>query len=497
MASTTAQIVFFAYLLGVLAIGVYAARFTKHTPNDFYLADRSVGTVVLALTLAATVLSAFTVFGIGESTAAGGLATFSFLAVAAVLYPLFFATVGVALMDIGRNRAILTPSEYIRERYDSAALGVLYLAVTGIFILALIAGQLIGGGIALEVLLDIPYIPAVLLMATFMLLYIHIAGYRGVIWSDAIQSAVLLAVLAGVVGYLALGFGETDGTTLATDALAETDGLFDLAGPEGGASAIFVITAALAFAFGVPGYPHTIQRYFSARDADVMRRSGFVFALVAIPIYLFGAILGVWSVGVLDFGAIENTDHVIPLLVEALFHPVVFGLVMAGATAAIMSTADSAALTMSSMLSRDVYREFVDPQATPFREVRITQVLLVGLIVLAVGLALLQPAGIFALIAFAVVGFATTSAPVFLGAFWDRGTAAGSAASLIFGPGITILLFLEVSFLERSGLFAEIHYGFIGVVVAYGCYIGVSLLTSAPSADAVDEHSQAFWNRAD
>jgi SSS family solute:Na+ symporter len=487
--ATTAQVVFAAYLVGVLLIGVYASRFTEHTPTDFYIANRSVGTVVLALTLAATVLSAFTVFGIGADTSAGGLGTFSFLAIAAVLYTLFFSTVGVALAEIGREHDIVTPSEYIRERYDSPLAGTVYLVVTGIFMTALVAGQLIGGGVALDVLLDIPYRPAVLLMAGFMLVYIHIAGYRGVIWSDAVQSTVLFVVLAAVVGYVVFSL---DSTAIAQDATAETEGLFELAGPADVWSPLFLVTIAVAFAFGVPGYPHNIQRYFSASDPDVMRKSGFLFAVVAIPIYLFGALLGVWSVGIIPEP--ENADYVIPLVVEELLNPAVFGIVMAGAIAAIMSTADSVALTMSSMLSRDIYREFLNPEASARQQVRVTQALLVALVALAVGLALLQPAGIFNLVAFAVVGFATTSAPVFLGVYWERGTAAGAAASLAFGPGVTILLFLDVL---PGSLTAGTHYGFVGVLIAYSVFIAVSLATSAPARDAVAGHSRRFWNRAD
>jgi SSS family solute:Na+ symporter len=495
MVATTAQLVFGAYLVGVLLIGVYASRFTEHTPTDFYVANRSVGTVVLALTLAATVLSAFTVFGIGADTAAwgmegsGGLGTFSFLAIAAVFYTLFFSTVGVALAEIGRARAIVTPSEYIRERYDSPLVGAVYLGVTGLFMIALIAGQLIGGGVALDVLLDIPFRLAVLLMAGFMLVYIHIAGYRGVIWSDAVQSTVLFGVLAAVVGYVVFSLDSTD---IARDAVTETEGLFDLAGTDGVWSPLFAITIAIAFAFGVPGYPHNIQRYFSASDPDVMRKSGFLFAVVAIPIYLFGALLGVWSVGIIPQP--EKVDYVIPLVVQELLNPVVFGVVMAGAIAAIMSTADSVALTMSSMLSRDVYREFLHPEASERQQVRVTQLLLVVLVALAVGLALLQPAGIFNLIAFAVVGFATTSAPVFLGVYWEPGTAAGATASLVLGPGITVLLFLDV--VPRS-LTGDVHYGFVGVVIAYGVFVAVSLATTSPAEDAVGDHSRQFWNRAD
>ena len=485
MSTTLAQGVFVAYLLGVLLIGVYASRFTRYTPTDFYIADRSVGTAVLGLTLAATVLSAFTVFGIGASTSQTGLGAFSFLAVAAVLYTLFFATVGTTLFEVGKEREVVTPAEYVRERFDSPVLGALYLAVTGVFMLSLIAGQLIGGGVALDVLMDIPYVPAVLAIAAFMIVYIHIAGYRGVIWSDTVQASVLFVVLAAVTLYILFAF---DSTAIAGDAAAETPGLFETVGPAGVWEPRFVITAALAFAFGVPGYPHTIQRYFSAGNASIMRRSGVLFAVVAIPIYLFGALLGVWSVGVIP--SPETVDHVIPLLIEELMHPLVFGVVMAGATAAIMSTADSVALTLSSMLSRDLYREFFAPEATDRGEVQVTQWFLIASIVAAVGLALLQPAGIFPIVEFAVVGFATTTAPVFLGAYWEGATAPGAAASLVLGPGITILLFLDVI---PNGVTLGTHYGFAGVVVAYAVFVAVSLASSSPAGGTVEAYTRDFW----
>ena len=485
MPVTIAQLVFGIYLLFVLGIGIYASRFTEHTPADFYVADRTVGTVVLGLTLVATVLSAFTVFGIGSMTVGTGLGAFSFLAIAAVFYTLVFATIGVALYRIGREMDVLTPSEYLRERYDSPALAVVYLLVTGIFMIALIAGQLIGGGVALEVLVGIPYLPAILAMAVFMVVYIHIAGYRGVIWSDTVQSAVLFSVLAGVVLYVMF---VADASAIAESAIEETPGLFDLVGPVEAWTPLAVITAALAFTFGVPGYPHTIQRYFSAVDAPTMRQSGFLFAVVAIPIYLFGAVLGVWSVGVVPEPT--DPDYVIPLLVETLMHPVVFGVAMAAAIAAIMSTADSVALTTSSMVSRDVYREFVDPDVGEAREVRITQALLILVIALAVVLAWLRPAGIFPIVEFAVVGFATTTAPVFLGAFWKRGTAVAGVASLVLAPGVTILFFLERIPPEFT---FGMHYGFVGVLIAYGTFVAVSLATSTPSQEAVENHSRSFW----
>lgn len=486
---TAAQAVFAIYLLLVLGVGVVASRFTEHTPADFYLADRNVGTAVLGLTFVATVLSSFTVFGVGENAVITGIGTVSFLFIAAVFYTLVFATVGVTLYRVGSTMGVVTPSEYIRERYDSPALAVCYLVVTGIFMTAIIAAQLIGGGIALDAMMDIPYTTAVLLMAIFMLVYIHIAGYRGVIWSDTLQSIVLFGALGGVVAYVMFG---RDSTAVATEASTVVDGLFSLAGPLETWTPLLVITAALAFTFGVPAYPHTIQRYFSARDGAVLRRSGFVFAIVAIPIYLFGAILGSWALGFIPVP--DDPTRVIPLFIEALMHPVVFGIVLASATAAIMSTADSVALTMSSMISRDIYVPYVDPDASGGRQVRVTQFFLVGVILLSLGIAWVQPVGIFSLVDFAVVGFAATSAPIFLGAYWRGATAMGAAVSLIGGPGITILFFLEyIPEVYQFGM----HYGFIGMVLSYVIFIGVSLVTQTPTSDTIDTHSRSFDPQAD
>lgn len=484
MVLSAPQAVFVLYLLGVLLVGVYAARLTEHTPDDFYLADRTVGTFVLGMTLVATVLSSFTVFGIGENAVQTGIGTFAFLAIAAVLYTLFFGTVGVTLYHVGRERGVVTPSEYIGARYDRPALGVLYLLVTALFMVALIAGQIIGGGVALD-MLGIPYEWAIVLMAAFMLVYIHIAGYRGVIWSDTIQSVVLFAALGGVTAYVMF---VRDGSAVAAEAQEVTADLYALGGPVELWTPAMIVTAALAFAFGVPGYPHSIQRYFSANSPLTMRRSGFVFAVVAIPIYLFGALLGAWSLALVPTP--DQPDYVIPLMIEALMHPVVFGVVMAGATAAIMSTADSVALTMSSMVSRDVWTAYFEPDAGPARQVRVTQVVLVAIILLGLVLAWIRPATIFALIEFAVVGFATTTAPVFLGVYWERATAAGTAASLVLGPGITVLFFLEV---VPDAYAFGLHYGFIGVIVAYVIFVAASLATSAPAPRAVADHSRRFW----
>lgn len=487
MAINIAQVIFGVYLLLVLLVGVYASRFTESNPSDFYVADRTVGTLILGLTLTATVLSSFTVFGIGSATTTTGLGIYSYLAIAAAFYTIVFAVVGTALLRISKEMDLVTPSEYVRKRFDSPVAGAVYLAVTGIFMTALIAGQLIGGGVALDTLVGIPYSLAVIAMAVFMIVYMHIAGYRGVIWSDAIQSSVLFIVLSAVFIYVTVFL---DSGAMGQSVVAEIPDFFTISGPTDAWPPLAIISAALAFTLGVPFYPQSIQRYFSASNTSTMRKSGFLFALVAIPLYFFSAALGAWSLGVIPEP--NNLDYVIPLVIEALMHPVVFGITMAGAVSALMSTADSVALTMSSMISRDIYCEFINPNADDEQEVFVTQALLVVVIVVSLSLAFVQPAGIFDLIAFAVVGFGATSAPILLGIYWDRSTSKGAIVSLIFGPAITISFFLNI--IPPAYTFG-MHYGFVGSIISYVLFIGVSFVTSSPSTTTISSHTKSFWER--
>lgn len=485
MVLTTPQFVFVAYLLVVLGVGVYAARFTELTPADFYVADRGVGTIVLLMTIVATIMSSFTIFGLASFSVGTGLGVFSFLMLAQISYAVVFGTVGVSLYSVGKRLGVLTPSEYVRERYDSPMLATVYLAVCSVFMIGYVAGQLIGGGVALETIADIPFVWGIVGMGTFMILYTHIAGYRGVVWSDTLQSIMIAGIIFLTFVLVLATFG---GDALAEGAMDATAGIFTNAGPFDTWTPLYVITFALGFALALPGFPPIIQRYFSADSAGTMRKAGVLYVVVALPVYLFVVALGVWALGLISVP--ENTDYVIALLIEEHMHPVLFGLAIASAIAAIMSTSDSFALTMGSMVSRDVYAEFLNPDAGDRREVRVTQAALVAVILLAMGVAWAQPAGIFTVIALSSFGFAVTTPPIFLGVYWDRATKEAGYASLIAGPAVLFLFFTEVI---PPAYTYGMHYGFIGVVAAYLIFVAVSLLTS-PSVEDSTDYRYALWS---
>ncbi|WP_254533222.1 sodium:solute symporter family protein [Natrinema gelatinilyticum] len=475
--------VFLAYMLGMFGIGVYASRFTTHEPTDFYVAGRTLGTVVLALTLLATVLSSFTFFGVGAAASATGFGIYSFMGLGGPFYALLFILIGVKLYEIGKRRNLVTPPEYIRERYESRLASTVYVAVTGIFLVAFIATQIIGGGVAIESLMGIDYVVAISALTAFMAVYLHIAGMRGVVWSDVVQALILFGVLVGVFVYVNVTIG---GNAVATSVVAENPDIFTLRGPFGVWTPTYVLTFMAVFAIGVAAYPQAIQRYFSAESAQIMKRSGILYGAIIIPVNFLAVILGIWALGFVDLEAVASPDYVIPLMIDALMHPIIFGVGMAAGVAALMSTADSQVLTIGSMLSRDIYRQYVDADISDEREVRITQVFLLVVVGLAFLLAWTRPAGIFQLGELAVAGFATTAPAVFLGIYWQRGTGVAAIVSMIIGTVTMIAFFFEL--IPAAWLFG-MHYGFGALVLAFASYIVMSLLTPVPSEDAISNYS--------
>jgi|APHM01.1.fsa_nt_gi Na+/proline symporter len=472
MISTT--IVVGLYFAGLLGVGGYAARRTEYNPADYYIANRGLGTIVLTFTLVATIFSAWTFFGVGAAARGSGAGVFGFVALTAPLYALFFGLIGTRVNRLGTKLDVLTPVEYLEKRYESPLVGIIYLLISIVFLTAFVATQIIGGAIALDLLLNLPYRAAVLLIGTFMLIYIHIAGMRGVAWSDLIQGTVMLITLAGAFGFVLVTVGGDDVVSRVT--AASSGAVFTLPGPTGTWTPIYILSFASFFVLGVPAYPQVYQRYLGARSTDILKKSAYLFPLVSIPIYFLAAGLGVWSLGFIADP--PNADYAIPLMIEQLTTPAIFGVALAAGVAALMSTADSVLLSLSSMVSRDVYRRYIEPEASDKREVRVSQAVLVTLLTLALGLAFARPAGVFRLGSFAVAGFAATAPALLLGVVWSDATRDAAVVSMLLGAGLMVLFVTNVL---PSSLTMGLHYGFVGSVVSLLSFILVSAITTRPS----------------
>jgi cation/acetate symporter len=206
------------------------------------------------------------------------------------------------------------------------------------------------------------------------------------------------------------------------------------------------------------------------------------------------SIADVNSDGIVRWGDIQmQPDMVVLAAPEIAGLPYVMsGLVASGALAAALSTADGLLLTISNVLSHDVYYHMVDPEASSQRRVTMSKILLLGVALFASWVASLNTGNILFLVGAAFSLAASSLFPVLvLGVFWKRTTRLGAVAGMTAGLVVCIYyivatypFFTQLTGFEGSRWFGidPISSGVFGVPAGFLVAIGVSLLDRRPDA---------------
>ncbi|MFX1672736.1 cation acetate symporter [Paraburkholderia sp. A2WS-5] len=176
---------------------------------------------------------------------------------------------------------------------------------------------------------------------------------------------------------------------------------------------------------------------------------------------------------------------------------VMSGLVASGALAAALSTADGLLLTISNVLSHDVYYHMVDPNASSQRRVTMSKILLLGVALFASWVASLNAGNILFLVGAAFSLAASSLFPVLvLGVFWKRTTRLGAVAGMVAGLAVCVYyivstypFFTQITGFEGARWFGiePISSGVFGVPAGFLATIIVSLVDKKP-----DEYSIAL-----
>jgi len=484
MADATLQLgIIVAYLLVALGVGVVAYRLTERTAEDYFLASRTLGTLVLLFTTFATLLSAFTFFG-GPTIAfqAGPEWILVMGLMDGVLFGILWYAVGYKQWLVGRRHGHVTLGEMLGDRFGSQRLRVLVAGISLFWLVPYIMLQQQGAGTALVALTDgaVPYWVGAGGITLFMIVYVGLSGMRGVAWTDTLQGIFMLGMVWLAVAWILVAVGGPGAATtrLAANApehLSLGGGLY---------SPAFVLSTAISIAFGVTMFPQVNQRFFVAKSTAVLKRTFTLWPVLVILLFVPAFMLGAWAAG-LGIAPNANGRILPPLLAE--FTPAWFGaLVIAGAMAAMMSSSDSMLLSGSSYLTRDVYRQ-VAADVTERSEALVGRAGVVALALVSFGLSLFQPGTLIQIGDTAFGGFAQLALPVLVALYWQGttrdGMLAGVAGSQAFYLASVFLPMVPSSYVlpvapGLGGWSASIVGMGLGLVLT----VGVSAMT-APTAD--------------
>ena len=357
-----------AYLCSLLLIGWigYNAR-REDTLRDFYLAGRGFGFVVLFLTLYATQYSGNTVFGVAGAAYREG---FGFLIavhymLAIVVCYLIFAP---KLYTLSRAGGYVTPVDFVQARFGSAALSLLASIVMIVALNNYLLAQLMAMGRVLQGFAgpygDVAYNYGVIGLALIMVIYGTLGGIRAVAWTDVLQGGVLMVGFFVLLALLVTEFGPL---SEATETIAASANVQRVAPPDADMQRQW-LSYILIVGLGGALYPHAIQRIYASKSRRVLNRSLAAMVFLPFATALITLIGGIYALAYLPGLEGAETDQVLARVLRIVQESSAIGyglvvVIFSAVLAALMSTADSAMLSISSMFTKDIYSAHLRPDA--------------------------------------------------------------------------------------------------------------------------------------
>jgi len=411
-----------AYLVIALAIGLLAFRVAKYTAEDYYLASRTIGTLVLLFTTFATLLSAFTFFGGPNISYRSGPEWILVMGLMdGILFAILWYFVGYKQWLVGRRRRYVTLGAMIGDRFGSQPLRALIAALSLFWLFPYVMLQQMGAGTALEALTKgaFPYWAGAGVITVFMIAYVVLAGMRGIAWTDTLQGAFMLIATWVAFVWVLVALGGPDAATAmlaeaAPEFLALGGGLYT---PQ------WMISTAVSIAFGVIMFPQINQRFFVARSKLVLKRALVLWPVLVVLMFVPAFMLGAWARG----AGLEMSEggNILPVLLDVYTPSWFAALVIAGAMAAMMSSSDSMLLSGSSYFTHDLYRPFVERELGEDKEQLIARIVVVAFATLTYLASLTQPGTLIDIGKTAFGGFAQLAPPVIAALYVARVNKAG------------------------------------------------------------------------
>lgn len=416
---------FLGFLVLFTVVGVLSATAKSDTTEDYLVASRNVNPWLAALSAVSTNNSGYMFVGLIGFTYRSGISA---------MWITFGWILGDFMTWFWVHRRVREQSERVDANSVPTLLGsnqeggrsrpvvILSGIVTFIFLGLYSAAQLKAGSAATVVLFGWPDWLGAVVGAVVVVLYCFAGGIRASIWTDAVQSCVMIGAMALLVGVCA---NDVGGPSMLLDKLSAIDPSLTEIVPAGatwfeGTGFIFLGVALYVIGFiaggaGTVGQPHIIIRLMAIDSVESVAKARNVyfvwytiFSLFAFGIGLYSRVLmpelGAGLTGA-EFSA--ATERALPLLSQQMLPPFLIGVMLAGLFAATISTADSQVLACSAAITQDVFPKY--------RESTVASKVATGAVALvALGIALFASSGVFVIVLVAWSGLASILGPVLI-----------------------------------------------------------------------------------
>jgi len=466
------------YLFMIGYLGYYGYRTTKNA-LDYLVAGRNVHPFVMALSYGATFISTSAIVGFGGAAALFGMGllwlTFLNILVGIIIAFIIF---GKRTRKMGHNLDAHTFPELLGKRFNSKAIQGFSGLIIFSFMPLYSAAVLIGAARFLETTFPayINFNVALFIYAIIICAYVLAGGLKGVMYTDALQGAIMFV---GMAALLVFTYVKLGGVVVAHQALGnltasvppklvEAGHLGWTSMPKFGSTLWWnlVSTIVMGVGIGVLTQPQLAVRFMTVKSNKEINRAvlaGGVFILFMTGVaFVVGALSNVYFVNNPVFGKVSlavaggNIDKIIPIFINSAMPTWFVYLFMLTLLSAAMSTTSSQFHALGTSIGRDVFEKVILGGKNAKYTVLITRIGIILGVITTVILGYKLPGSIIAIATAIFFGLcASTFLPSYIGAlFWKGMTKAGVMASMFtgfFGTAIW-LLFIHQKESEALGL---------------------------------------------
>lgn len=481
----TVIITFIAYLAVMLFIGYWAYQRTENS-SDYFLGGRSLGPWPAALSAGASDMSGWLLLGLPGYAYASGFESFWLAG------GLLFGTWANWLVSAKRLRTYsictdsLTIPEFLSRRFqdNSKLIQTISAFFILLFFLFYTSSGLVAGGKLFETVFGLNYTYAVILGTVCVVSYTLFGGFLAVSWTDLVQGLLMAAALLTVP---VMALQNCDGQLVSNINTVNPELLTLWNDAEGEPLTFLAILSLVAWGFGYFGQPHILARFKASRSNKELATARRI-AVSWSGLAMGGAILvGIVGLVYMKQNNAEIGDHetIFMILVNAIFHPVIAGILLAAILAAIMSTADSQLLVSSSALAEDIYKQLINKEASSEKVLFAGRMGVIAISIIALALAFSPDSSVLGLVSYAWAGFGAAFGPVIvLSLYWQRMNRNGALAGILVG-GLTIVVWKQLN----GGVF-DVYEIVPGIILSPIAVVVVSLFSAEPDQNIRLQHNK-------
>jgi len=466
-------VVFMAVFAGMFTLLGYLGYKKTKTAEDYFVAGRKMGAIVIAFSYGATFISAVALIGFSGIASVYGHSIL-WLAFLNVFVGIFIAFVfyGFRTRKMGLSLNAMTLPELLGNRFNSTRLQATSGLIIAVFMVAYASAVFLAIASLFQVTFGIPYQTCVILFTVIVGLYLIVGGLYAVMWTHAVQGILMLVgMLILTIGVYAMlgGVGPAHEATaaLTPDVLSSIGSPAATQAPNGLTSMppflskpfMMVLTLIFGVGIGVLAQPQLITRYLTAKNEKALRLAvpygGIFILLMTFTAFSIGPLCNALMVNngimyptkIVAGTAVANPDAVVPVIVNELFPQWFIVVFLFAILAAAMSTASALFHTAGASIGRDVYEKGLKKECSHKKSILITRIATI-IIIIATLIITLNPIDVVAFMCAFFFGLmaCTFLAPYTLMLYWKKTSRTGAWAGMLGGFIFTMLWYILVYF---------------------------------------------------